>query len=201
MKRSLLYLGLVNLLLALVGGATQVTSAQAKDEALDSQGQATLRAASEHAKDQMAVFLVSFAASDTTSEPETNQQATVVSLTNIGGKTSCPVSVDWWFGRDATLACTTTSTLDAGTTASDFVGTSHDHCTRDLPEAIVLCNAVCDPPLDFYEGKAVVRTTRECVKRIAIDARLYHTTGGEDSEVAGIADVKVVRLPSEDDED
>ena len=200
MKRRPLCLRIVSLLLALVGGVPQVTLAQAKDEALDSQGQAILRAASERAKDQIAVFLVGFAASDTTSASETNQQATVVSLTNIGEKTSCPVSVDWWFGLDATLACTSTSTLDAGTTASDFVGTTHDHCTRDLPEASVLCNAVCDPPLTFYEGKAVVSTTQECVKRIAIDARLYHTIG-DDDEVTGIANVKVVRLPSGNEED
>ena len=154
-----------------------------------------MRAAPEHAQDQVAVFLVGFAGSDTTSAPEVNQQATVVSITNIRTEANCPVSVDWRFGIDG-VACTTTSTLDGGNVASDFIGTTHDHCTRSLPEAIVLCNAVCSPPLNFYEGKAVVRTTRTCVNRIAVDARLYYTTGLEDSGVAGIADLKVIRLRS-----
>jgi len=192
MKRSLRCLGSVSLLLTLAGGALQVALAQAKDEALDPQvtQQAT---ALRRTPDQIPVFLISFAASDVISAPAVNQQATVLSLTNVGGAASCRVSVEWRFGIDG-LACTTMSTLEGGNAASDFVGDSRDHCTRSLPETIVRCNVVCDPPLDFYEGKAVVSTVPPCVDRIAVDARLYHTTGENDQQVTGIADVKVIRL-------
>jgi hypothetical protein len=192
MTRSLCCLGIISLLLTLTGGALHVALAQTKDEALRQRAtqQATV---SGRADDQIPVFLVSFVGSDTTSAPKVNQQATVVSITQVGETQSCPVSVDWRFGLDS-VACTTTSTLAGGNAASDFVGTTHDFCTRDLPVAIVRCNVVCHPPLDFFEGKAVISTTPPCVDRIAIDARLYHTTGENDRQVAGIADLKVIRL-------
>ena len=192
MKRSLRCLGIVSLVLTLAGGALHVALAQTKDNAPDPQPTA-LERSSEHSDEQIPVFLVGFAGSDTTSAPEVNQQATVVSITVVGKTPSCQVSVNWRFGTNG-LACTTSSTLVGGSKAGDFVGDSHDHCTRALPDTIVRCNVVCDPSLDFYEGKAVVSTTSNCKDKIAVDARLYHTMGVGDREIAGIADLKVIRL-------
>ena len=155
MKRSLCCLGIVSLLLTLTGGALHVALAQTKDEAPDPQALGVTRAAPEHAKNQIPVFLISFAGSDTSSAPEVNQQATVLSITNVGGAASCQVSVEWRFGIDG-LACTTTSTLEGANSASDLVGASHDHCTRPLPDTIVRCNPRSrgqEEPRDFCSGE------------------------------------------------
>ena len=186
-------LGIGSLLLMLAGGPLSVAQAQIKDKAPKQQPPAQERAQAEQLQEQFPVFLIGFAGSFTTSDPEVNQQATVVSLTKVGGTLSCPVTVEWRFGLGGDLACTTTSTL-GGSAASEVVGTSHDHCTRTLPDSLVRCNVVCDPPLDFYEGKAVIRTTLpSCIDRIAVDARLYHTAE-HDRQVTGMAGVKVIRL-------
>ena len=192
MKRILCCLGIAGVVMTLAGGALPVALAQSKDgipEPLSLQQDADLK----RGQDQIPVFLISFAASDTVSAPNVNQQATVLSLTHVGGDASCRVWVEWRLGS-STLACTTTSMLEGGSAENKFVGSSRDHCTRALPDAIVDCNEVCEPGLESYEGKAIVSTTAPCLDRIAVDARLYHTTGENDQQVTGIADVKVIRL-------
>jgi len=192
MKRTLCYLGVVGLVVTLAAGALPAALAQSKDGTPDplTTGQDT---DARHGQDQIPLFLISFAASDTVSAPNVNQQATVLSLTHVGGDASCRVWVEWRLGS-STLACTTTSMLEGGSAENKFVGSSRDHCTRALPDAIVDCNEVCEPGLESYEGKAIVSTTAPCLDRIAVDARLYHTTGENDQQVTGIADVKVIRL-------
>lgn len=131
------------------------------------------------------LFLIGYLNSDTTTA---NRSATVVSITNQGG-VSCEVSVDWFRGLDpADAICTTVTTIDPGQT--------QEHCSRSLPEAIAVCQATCAPELTFDEGKAVVNVHKKCLnaEALAVDPRLYHTNGSADEEVAGIADLKVIRF-------
>ena len=110
------------------------------------------------------------------------QVLTAISVVNEG-TASCPISVDWFFGTSpAVPACTTTLTLS---TKEAFT-----HCSRQVGDTFVSCNVSCNPPLTFYQGRAVVGTTVACKPNIAVDARVYYTNSN-DSQMTGVADVKV----------
>jgi hypothetical protein len=113
--------------------------------------------------------------------------ATVVSITNLGD-TPCTTSVDWKTGVGG-VACSTFLTHAGGSPVGDTL----DHCTN--PNAVG-CNATCAQPAPFgfrAEGAAIVRAELHCRTRIAVDARLYYSTST--GEVAGLADLKVIKLP------
>lgn len=139
----------------------------------------------------IAVFLIPYMSSQTGSPSD--RTATIVSITNVGGTTACPTSVDWRLGFGG-AACTTTLNLSGGAVATNNIGATGEHCSRSVPGAVAACNATCAPDLTGIEGKAVVGTTSACVNRIAVDARLYHLGPG-DVPTNAVADLKVVRLP------
>lgn len=164
--------------------------AQQKDEGTgyvgDTTASKTPRApASPVTPDHRQLFLIGYLNSDTTTA---NRAATVISITNQGS-VSCEVSADWFRGLDpADAICTTVTTIEPGQT--------QEHCSRSLPDAIAVCQATCAPELAFDEGNAVVNVHKKCLKAnpLAVDPRLYYTNGNADEEVAGIADLKVIRF-------
>ena len=115
------------------------------------------------------------------------RSATVVTVINQSQQ-SCTVRVDWFAGFEPdTPACSSTEVLEPGV-ANDF-------CSRDLLSNVTTCNTICDPELTFIEGKAIVLSSAsdEC-SRIAIDARVYYTTGDlTDTGVAAVSNSRVVR--------
>jgi hypothetical protein len=64
-----------------------------------------------------------------------------------------------------------------------------DFCSRDLPTEIANCNSVCDPELDFDEGRAIVSSMWP---EIGVSSRVYYTAGDRDSELLAITDSKIV---------
>jgi hypothetical protein len=64
-----------------------------------------------------------------------------------------------------------------------------DFCTRELPTEITTCNCVCQPELDFDEGRAIVSSMWP---EIAVSSRVYYTTGDRDLDLLAITDSKVV---------
>jgi hypothetical protein len=61
---------------------------------------------------------------------------------------------------------------------------------------ITTCNTICDPELTFTEGKAIVSSSApdEC-SRIAVDARVYYTTGDvTDTGVVAVSNPKISRV-------
>lgn len=64
-----------------------------------------------------------------------------------------------------------------------------DFCTRDLPTEITTCNCVCQPELDFDEGRAIVSSMWP---EIGVSSRVYYTAGDRDSELLAITDSKIV---------
>jgi len=181
MRRGYLLVAL-GLTVALAGVTPDVARAQVAD---DVNGHGGVAAAL--APGHVAVFLVPYLKSHSgTADPS----ATVISISNVGGATACPTSVDWKIGFGGT-SCTTTLTLNGGLP----VGDTGEHCSRGVPGDVASCNATCAPALGFIEGKAVIGTTPACVNRIAVDARLYHLGANGDVPTNAIADLKVVRLP------
>ena len=137
------------------------------------------------------VFLVPYMRSAT---PGTNEWvATVISITNVGGTTSCPTSVDWRVGVGTSSLCTTTLNLGGGTAASNNIGQTAEHCSRFAPN-LASCYATCNPQLTADEGKVVIGTTSACLNRLAVDARL-HQFASNDAETRAIVALKVIRLP------
>jgi hypothetical protein len=111
----------------------------------------------------------------------TNRSATVVTVTNQSSQ-PCKIRVAWYRGFVNAPYCTTEMNLAAHMT-SDF-------CSRDLPQALTTCNSTCSPELMFHEGRAIVAST---CKEIGVSARVYYTTGRDDSTLTAITDSKVVR--------
>jgi hypothetical protein len=114
-----------------------------------------------------------------------NRTSTVISITNHS-TVSCSTSVDWRIGLGG-LACTTTVTVAPGNTA--------EHCSRSLPFAVASCQATCSPALTNTEGSAIIGSvnTAGC-NLIAVDGRIYHTTGSTDTAVAATTNPHVVRI-------
>jgi hypothetical protein len=121
------------------------------------------------------------------SRTDAPRSATVVTVINQS-KQSCSVKVNWFAGfQPDTAACTSAEVLNPGV--------SHDFCSRDVLSNITTCNTICDPELTFIEGKATVSSSasEEC-SSIAVDARVYYTTGDlNDTGVAAVSNPKVVR--------
>ena len=64
-----------------------------------------------------------------------------------------------------------------------------DFCSRRLPGEITTCNCVCDPELDFDEGRAIVSSMWP---EIGVSSRVYYTSGADDNELLAITDSKIV---------
>jgi hypothetical protein len=63
-----------------------------------------------------------------------------------------------------------------------------DFCSRHLPSEITTSNCVCDPELEFDEGRAIVSSM---FPEIGVSSRVYYTTG-DDSQLLAITDSKIV---------
>jgi hypothetical protein len=111
---------------------------------------------------------------------------TVISIANLGD-TPCLTVVDWKIGH-GTFTCTTALNLAGGAPVGDV----QDHCVRRTTGLPVGCNAWCADNIRI-EGGAIVRAQQSCRGKIAVDARLYYFNGGV---VAGVADLKVIKLPN-----
>ena len=114
--------------------------------------------------------------------------ATVVSVTNVGNA-ACTTSVDWKVGVGG-VACRTFLRLASGSPVGDTL----DHCTNPN---VVGCNATCPQPDPWgfrAEGAAIVGAEAHCRGTIAVDARVYYFTA--EGEVSGVADLKIIKLPS-----
>ena len=90
----------------------------------------------------------------------------------------CNVSVEWFLGfaTNDNPSCTTNFALDADITV--------DFCSRDLPGAVTVCNSICDPELEFDEGRAIVGAS---CRKIGLSGRVYYT-GENDTDVQAITD-------------
>ncbi len=64
-----------------------------------------------------------------------------------------------------------------------------DFCSRDLPNEITTCNCICDPELEFDEGRAIVSSMWP---EIGVSSRVYYTSGERDEELLAITDSKIV---------
>lgn len=126
-------------------------------------------------------YLVTYIKSNIISVPSS---ATVVSVTNLTREV-CHVSVEWFRGLTDTNdnpSCITDFTLGADLTA--------DFCSRDLPTGVTSCNSICDPELDFHEGRALVGASCEA---IGVSGRVYYT-GEDDTDLEAITDPKIIRV-------
>lgn len=115
------------------------------------------------------------------------RSATIVSITNNSFNT-CTTGVDWRVGFGG-LACTTSLVLGPGQTG--------EHCSRNVPGTISICNSVCPGATGlFAEGSAIVgSTTAPPCDRIQVSARTVYTTGANDENLTAITDAKIVKLP------
>ena len=64
-----------------------------------------------------------------------------------------------------------------------------DFSSRDLPTEITTCNSVCNPPLEFDEGRVIVSSMWP---EIGVSSRVYYTAGDDDRQLLAITDSKVV---------
>ena len=77
-------------------------------------------------------------------------------------------------------------------------GNAFQFCSRHLPDPITRCDIISSPELNsdtpvVMQGKAVVSSTDgpEC-SRIAVEARVYYTTGEDDTAISAISNSKIV---------
>ena len=147
----------------------------------DDRGPAAEAAAPQLPAGHVARYRLTYMKSSTTTAI---RSATVVSITNQSQGT-CVTSVDWRFGFGS-ATCTTTLSLGRGQTG--------EHCSRPLPGAIATCNATCSPALDSIEGNAAIGSNNvtDC-DRIGVDARLYYTTGTNDTAVSAVSNPNIVK--------
>ena len=64
-----------------------------------------------------------------------------------------------------------------------------DFCSRTMPSELTTCNSTCASELLFDEGRAIVSST---YPELGVSARVYYTSGDQDSELLAITDSKVV---------
>ena len=133
-------------------------------------------------------YLVTYVRSSTLTA---TRSATVVTVINQSNS-PCNVHVEWFVRSPMTnrleLACTQNQPLAPGD--------ARQFCSRGLPNSITLCDTlVCDPELTNQQnqGKAIVSSTAEfACSLIAVEARVYYTTGINDTALLAISNSKIV---------
>jgi hypothetical protein len=136
---------------------------------------------------QEARYLVTYVSSSTHTAI---RSATVVTVVNQSDR-ACGVEVEWFVSPNpATPVCTRNILVDPGQ-AVQF-------CSRPLPNSITAdCEVCLDQPLTSQnQGKAIVSSSIgfPC-SLIAVEARVYYTTGSEkegDTAISAISNSKVV---------
>jgi hypothetical protein len=73
-----------------------------------------------------------------------------------------------------------------------------DFSSRRLPSELTTCNCICDPELVFDEGRVIVSST---MPEIGVSARIYYTSGDQDSELLAITDSNIVAFGKGNDGD
>jgi len=116
------------------------------------------------------------------------RSATVVTVVNQSSFQSCDVRVEWFRAGASAPLCTEMATMQPGA-ANQF-------CTRPLGGLITVCSDPCQPQIaGVFQGTAIVSSSDvfEC-SLIAVDARVYYTTGtgNTDTAVSAISNSKVV---------
>lgn len=134
-------------------------------------------------------YLVPFVKSSPQSSQLTGvRSGTMVTVVNQSS-VSCDVEVQWFPSMQSTALCTNTETIPPGF--------SKEFCTRGLSPLIGGCNNTCVSQLGTnqgIQGKAIVSSsTEDGCDRIAVEARVYYTTGaGATEAVSAISDSKIV---------
>ena len=138
---------------------------------------------------QEARYLVTYVSSSTDTAI---RSATVVTVVNQSDR-NCGVKVEWFVSPNpATPVCIRNFVVDRGE-AVQF-------CSRPLPDSITAdcnnCPTGTAPLTSQNQGKAIVSSTEgpEC-SRIAVEARVYYTTGSEkegDTAISAISNSKIV---------
>lgn len=64
-----------------------------------------------------------------------------------------------------------------------------DFCSRSLPSLLTTCNIVCNPELNFHEGRIIISSM---FPEIGVSSRVYYTAGNQDEELLAITDSKIV---------
>ena len=112
------------------------------------------------------------------------QSATAVTVINQSDNSSCEVQVEW-FTPSGTSVCTHASIVAPGDV--------REFCSRPL-QFETGCIVPCTPPLtNLVLGKAIVSSTDvfEC-SLLAVEARVYYTTGVNDTTLLAISNSKIV---------
>jgi hypothetical protein len=133
-------------------------------------------------------YLVTYVRSSTNT---TIRSATVVTVVNQS-KRSCDVQVEWFPASDPNNPVCTIPLTPMNP------GTARQFCSRafagNQPGSLTGCTDTCGPQLIAqYQGKAIVSSSAEdgC-DRIAVEARVYYTTGAQDAALLAISNSKVV---------
>jgi hypothetical protein len=124
-------------------------------------------------------YLVTYMKSNTSGRI---RSATVVSVTNQSNNTN-RVFVSYFKGLTDN---TSPVCVCAYSIPPDF---TIDFCSRKLPNEITTCNCVCNPELNFDEGRAIVSSM---LPEIGVSSRVYYTEGDKDNQMLAITDSKIV---------
>jgi hypothetical protein len=121
------------------------------------------------------------------------RSATVVTVVNQSSR-DCEVRVKWFLDNAPKDSVCNES-------ASVSSGTARQFCSRNLPLSITRCTDICTPELTSSvignQGKAIVSSSAELEDTIecsllGVEARVYYTTGENDTALSAISNSKVV---------
>ncbi|PNG26300.1 hypothetical protein CR492_09285 [Methylocella silvestris] len=132
---------------------------------------------------QAARYVIPFYTSQTVFS--TARSVTVVGIFN-NSNVACSVFVQFQFASQTSSICTITATVPARTSAQ--------LCSRPVGDPLAPCNASCPGGgLTFNTGHAYVgsSTAPPGCKTIAVDPRIYYTTGS-DSVILGSSQLSLV---------
>jgi len=117
------------------------------------------------------------------------RSATAVTVLNQSRDT-CEVQVAWFLSSGLTTIGTSSASV-SGRNSVQF-------CSRDLPDSITQCDSISSPELDSataVQGIAIVISDKgdpDSCSFLAIEARVYYTTGDYDTAISAISNSKIV---------
>src|SRR5262249_40200377 len=116
------------------------------------------------------------------------RSATAITVINQSSRT-CEVRVDWFLSNPV-------DGLIGSSLESLSGGTGVQFCSRDLPYTITRCNSISSPEIASpteVQGRAIVFSSGEFeCSLLAIEARVYYTTGEDDTAISAISNSKIV---------
>ena len=117
------------------------------------------------------------------------RSATTVTVLNQSRDT-CEVQVAWFLGSGLTPIGISSASV-SGRNSVQF-------CSRALPDSITKCDSISSPELDSataVQGRAIVISDEgdpDSCSFLAIEARVYYTTGDYDTAISAISNSKIV---------